>query len=91
MGKIMLWLKLPHSVRTMTVGEVLDLSFELRVSGFSDKSISSGLGLAEVLECCRLMGAKIMMTITPEGGSLISFYIGPEAEVDQVIARELGY
>lgn len=91
MSKIMLWLKLPHSIRTVTVGEVLDLAFELRLSGATTESFSSGLGLAEVLECCKLMGAKIMITITPDGGALVNFFIGPEQQVDQVIARELGY
>jgi signal transduction histidine kinase len=91
LSKLLEWEKKPALLRTLSIGEILDLSFELTISGFSDQSISSGLGLSECAECAHLMGVKIIVTNTSKGGALISIFLGEEDKVDAVIARELGY
>lgn len=88
--KLLRWDSNPNVYRTFTLGEVLDLTFIATLSGFQDQSVSSGLGLNEVAEFCRLIGADVLLTNKADGGAMVSFIIGEKSEREAIIARELG-
>ncbi|MBU1026463.1 MAG: hypothetical protein KKA31_01910, partial [Candidatus Margulisbacteria bacterium] len=85
------WEDSPFVLRTLSLGEVLDLAFVPRISGFHVQQMSSGIGLAEAAEFSSYLGMKILVTNTYQGGALINLILGPEEDVNQVIMRELGH
>ena len=90
LAKVAQWRDKPHLIRTLTIGEVLDILFVARITGFASKSMSSGLGLDEVAEMAQVMGADVLMTNTIEGNALTNIIIGEESQRHAVIRRELG-
>lgn len=89
--KVRRWQEAPFTIRSFSVGKLFDLAFVAKITGFSERSISSGLGLFEIAEVAQLLGADVMMTNKYQGGARIDLILGSEPEREQIIGRELGY